>query len=100
MKQVCIFLFFIIVVSLFGETVFPEAEHVPSELKMPSGAKLTVDSDGNILVNGKIRYLITVKMVSGSPYKDLQPRPGYPASLKWLYERPMHREACIVSGSI
>lgn len=93
MKQVCIFLFFIIVVSLFGETVFPEAEHVPSELKMPSGAKLTVDSDGNILVNGKIRYLITVKMVSGSPYKDLQPRPGYPASLKWLYERPMHREA-------
>ena len=77
----------------FGETVFPEAKDVPDRLKMPVGAKLSVDADGNLLVNGKIRYLIGVKMVSGSPYKDLQPRSGYPESLKWLYEVPMNREA-------
>lgn len=85
--------FCLLAVPAFGDVVFPEAKDVPENLKMPPGAKLTVDSDGNVLVNGKIRYLIAVKMVSGSPYKDLQPQPGYPASLKWLYERPMHRDA-------
>ena len=85
--------FCLLAVPAFGDVVFPEAKDVPENLKMPPGAKLTVDSDGNVLVNGKIRFLIAVKMVSGSPYKDLQPRPGYPASLKWLYERPMHRDA-------
>ena len=82
-----------LMIPAFGEVVFPEAKEIPERLKMPLHAKLSVDADGNLLVNGKIRYLIGVKMVSGSPYKDLQPRGGYPESLKWLYEVPMNREA-------
>ena len=82
-----------LMIPAFGEVVFPETKEIPERLKMPLHAKLSVDADGNLLVNGKIRYLIGVKMVSGSPYKDLQPRGGYPESLKWLYEVPMNREA-------
>ena len=80
-----------LMIPAFGEVVFPEAKEIPERLKMPLHAKLSVDADGNLLVNGKIRYLIGVKMVSGSPYKDLQPRGGYPEALKWLYEVPMNR---------
>ena len=93
MKRKWSFILSLLAFSVLGGAVFPDVKDIPENLKMPVGAVLTVDSDGNLLVNGKIRYLIAVKMISGSPYKDVQPRPGYPASLKWLYETPMHREA-------
>ncbi|MDD3155271.1 MAG: beta-galactosidase, partial [Victivallaceae bacterium] len=51
-------------------------------------AELKVDSDGNYLVNGSIRYLFGMQLNS-DPAADLLPTEGYPNSLKWIYENAL-----------
>ena len=82
-----------LLLPVWGDVVFPEEKDIPEALKMPLNAKIGVDADGNYTVNGKIRFLIGVKLVEGNPAFDLQPRPGYPDSLKWLYEKPLNLES-------
>ena len=82
-----------LLLPVWGDVVFPEEKDIPKALKMPLNAKIGVDADGNYTVNGKIRFLIGVKLVEGNPAFDLQPRPGYPDSLKWLYEKPLNLES-------
>ncbi len=72
---------------------FPQTAEIPAELKMPAGTRVTIAPDGTPMLHGKPRMLIGVKICSGSPEKDLQPRPGYPDFMKWFYEKPMSLES-------
>lgn len=60
---------------------------VPQELRYPVGKTITTDKDGNYVVDGTIRHLIGVQTCKVYDAKDCTPTPGYPDSLKWIYEK-------------
>ena len=92
--KLCCYLFSLLAFALYGfevkHVVFPHPSEVPDELKIEPDDKITVAPDGTYLVNGKPRYIIQVKLAETPPKTDMIiPTPGYPASLKWLYQTPI-----------
>ncbi len=65
---------------------FPPSSEVKPPIRMDRDAVVTVDKDGNYVVNGKIRFLVGAQLGEGGLKNEYLPTPGYDASLKWLYE--------------
>lgn len=74
------------------EPRFPEFGTLPPELLFPRHAKLTADAHGNLLVNGKKRFLIGTEIGIQQLAGDLEPSIGYADRYKWLYEEPLTYE--------
>lgn len=92
--KLCCCLFSLLAFALYGfevkHVVFPHPSEVPDDLKIEPDDKITVAPDGTYLVNGKPRYIIQVKLAEAPPKTDMiVPTPGYPASMKWLYQTPI-----------
>ena len=79
--------------AIAGEAVFPEFNEISPEVKLAPNPKITVDKDGNWVVNGKIRYLLGVQVQEGYAADDVVPTSGYPDSLKWIYEHNLSYES-------
>lgn len=65
---------------------FLRLEDIPKEILMPQNAKITVDSFGNYLVNGKMRYMAGISNSTGNYDINIKETEGYPESLNWLYQ--------------
>lgn len=72
---------------------FPELSEVPAQYRLPAGAKITIDADGNYVYNGEPRYLLGVQAPAGASVTDVAPTSGYPDELKWLYDKPLNYES-------
>ncbi|NJL30498.1 MAG: hypothetical protein HC898_02070 [Phycisphaerales bacterium] len=74
------------------EALFPELNQLKPPVLLPPNPTLTVAPEGHFLVNGEPRYLL-----GQISYDYLNanhvPTPGYPDSLKWLYEKPLTYES-------
>ncbi len=73
---------------LAGEADFPSFESLKAPVLMPENPKISIARDGNFLINGEPRYLIGTHYYDGMN-AGYAPTPGYPESLKWLYDAPL-----------
>lgn len=67
---------------------FPPFRELPQTVLMPRNAKISFDRHGNILVNGRIRYLLGMSYSFTNMDVNIVPTEGYPPELSWLYEKP------------
>ncbi len=91
-KAVCGISFAVLVCGLGAQDPFPKIQDLPKEVLYPKHAGVTLDRDGNYLVNGRVRYLFGAQTGENAMAIDLAPTPGYPSELKWMYEEPMNYE--------
>lgn len=85
LKLHCLLAFLLPLAAAAAE-LFPAFNEIPKQTLMPQRAEITVDTDGNYLVNGKPRHMIGVQFSLPDLSAEFAPTAGYPDSLKWLYE--------------
>ena len=79
-------------VTAADKPLFPEYATIPLGHRFPKYGTLTTDHCGNLLVNGKKRFLIGTQVGLQRISADLMPSIGYPPEFRWLYEEPLTYE--------
>ncbi len=70
------------------KALFPEFHELKPPVLIPPDPTLTVAPEGHFLLNGEPRYLLGQISYEAIHANFMLPTPGYPDSLKWLYETP------------
>ena len=91
MRKHLLFLFFCTVLPLFGEEMkinFPRFTEVKPPILLKPYPTLSIDRDGNWLVNGHLRYLLGAQVPSLFGRDGFRPIPRHHApEFNWLYDR-------------
>jgi hypothetical protein len=74
------------------DALFPASDEVKPPLRVPRDVEITVDADGDYLIDGRARFLLGPQ-VAEAVKAGQAPTAGYDASLKWLYEDVLGYEA-------
>ncbi len=71
---------------------FPEFRELPAESRIPQSVKMTIDRNGDILIDGQARYLSGMQ-IGSDLISDLTKVKGTPESLGWFYDEPLDYES-------
>ncbi|MBL8993469.1 MAG: beta-galactosidase, partial [Spirochaetia bacterium] len=81
----------------FPDPVFPEFRDLTPDLRIPKNAAVTVDKDGNYVVDGKVRFFLGTQLETELA-TGFQHRSGYDEKHHWIYDLPPDYERALRLG--